>query len=645
MRKNIRHRTGLFGNSGAKASVAPSSPGDSYKWVALSNTTLGMLMATIDASIVLISLPAIFRGIHLNPLTPGNSGYLLWLLMGYMVVSAVLVVTFGRIGDMWGRVRMYNLGFLIFTVGSLGASLVYFRGTAAADTLIVMRLVQGVGGAMLMANSAAILTDAFPPHERGMALGINSVAAIAGSFIGLVAGGLLAAVDWHLIFDVTVPIGLFGTVWAYRKLRETGTVEGARIDWVGNLLFAIGLVALLLGMTYALQPYGTSPMGWENPAVLAALAGGLILLGIFVLYELSADQPMLDVRLFRNRAFAAGNIAGLLASIGRGGLMFMLVIWLQAIWLPLHGYRFSETPLWAGIYMLPLTLGFLVAGPVSGHLSDRFGARPFATGGMIAASITFLLFTLLPADFNYLGFALLLLANGLAMGLFASPNAAGIMNAVAANRRGQASGVRATFQNSGMTLSIGLFFSIMVAGMVQSLPRSLLKGLVVEGVPLGQAHAVAHLPPVSVLFAAFLGYNPMKTLLGPTLRTLPVRAAQTLVSQGFFSRMLAKPFLGGLEIIFDFAAVMCLIAAGASWMRGAAVRQSIHPGHEQSGVSGGRKNGVPESWALPISKVVPADTPAQIKAEHGSHRGDEECQNDASRGGHPPAEQAADGRS
>ncbi len=447
---------------GDAAATARRDRPESYKWIVLSNTTIGVLMATLDASIVLISLPAIFRGIHIDPLVSSNTNLLLWMLMGYMVVTAVLVVTFGRIGDMFGRVKMYNLGFAVFTLGSLAASLTYFNGSSAALYLIGMRIVQGVGGAMLMANSAAILTDAFPPDERGMALGVNTVAAIAGSFIGLVAGGLLAVVDWHLIFYVSVPIGLFGTVWAYLKLEEVQRGEGGRLDVPGNLLFGVGLVALLVGITYALQPYGGSTMGWQSPFVLGLLSGGVALLVGFAVVETKVPYPMFDVSLFKIRAFTAGNMASLLASIGRGGLMFMLIIWLQGIWLPLHGYSFTSTPLWAGIYMLPLTAGFLIAGPVSGYLSDRFGARPFATGGMVAAAVTFGLLMLLPTNFGYVWFALLLLGNGLAMGLFAAPNTAGIMNAVPSNRRGVASGMRSTFQNSGMTLSIGLFFTIMV---------------------------------------------------------------------------------------------------------------------------------------------------------------------------------------
>ncbi len=541
---------------------------DGYKWIALSNTTLGILMATINSSIVLISLPAIFRGIRLNPLTPDNVSYLLWMLMGYMVVTAVLVVSLGRVGDMFGRVRMYNLGFAVFTLASIGLSLVFWEGPSAALALIGLRIVQGIGGALLMANSAAILTDAFPANQRGMALGINSVAGIAGSFIGLVVGGLLASGDWHLVFLVSVPIGIAGTVWAYLRLREMGEMRPARIDWWGNLTFGVGLIALLAGITYGIQPYGGHAMGWTNPAVLAAIGGGLLLLGLFAYIETRVSEPMFRLALFRIPAFTAGNLAGLLASIGRGGLMFMLIIWLQGIWLPSHGFSYESTPLWAAIYMLPMTAGFLIAGPLSGYFSDRFGARPFATGGMLAAALTFALMLLLPALFSYLPFGLLLLGNGLAMGLFTSPNTAGIMNAVPASERGVASGMRATFQNAGMNLSIGLFFSLMIAGLSAQLPGALYRGLTSQGVPQAAASRIADLPPVGSLFAAFLGYNPIKSLLGPLLSQLPADRAAYLTSTAFFPHLIARPFMHGMHITFTFAFVMMLIAAGASWLRG-----------------------------------------------------------------------------
>jgi MFS family permease/cytidylate kinase len=590
---------------------------DRYKWIALSNTTLGILMATIDASIVLISLPAIFRAIGINPLITSNTSYLLWMIMGYLVVIAVLVVSFGRIGDMFGRVKMYNLGFAIFTAGSLAASVTYFGGSAAALYLISMRIVQGVGGAMLMANSAAILTDAFPEDERGMALGINSVAGIAGSFIGLVAGGLLAAVDWHLIFYVSVPIGLFGTVWAYLRLREVQKGEGGRLDVPGNSLFGIGLIAVLVGITYALQPYRGSAMGWLNPVVLGLLIGGVAMLAAFVVVETKVPQPMFDMRVFRSRGFTAGNIASLLASIGRGGLMFMLIIWLQGIWLPLHGYNFVEAPLWAGIYMLPLTAGFLVAGPVSGFLSDRFGARPFATSGMIAAAATFWLLTLLPVNFSYIWFALLLLGNGLGMGMFTSPNTAGIMNSVPPNRRGVASGMRATFQNAGMTLSIGLFFTIVIIGLAASLPAALTHGLTAEGVPSAAAAKIARLPPVSVLFAAFLGYNPMSTLLGPALKTLSSARRAVITGHSFFADLVSGPFHHGLTIVFTFAVVMCLIAAAASWLRGskaAVAAGAARAEPSRAVVAAGAAQAEPSRAAPGRARRPPAPAPAPVRS-------------------------------
>jgi MFS family permease len=421
---------------------------------------------------------------------------------------------------------------------------------------------------MILANSSAILTDAFPADQRGMALGINAVAGIAGAFVGLMMGGILSTTDWHLVFLVSVPVGVFGTIWAYLKLREIGSVRRARVDWWGNLTFAAGLVAVLVGITYGIQPYGDSSMGWTNPMVLAALLGGLATLVAFVLIETKVAEPMFRISLFRRPAFGAGNLAALLSAIGRGGLMLILIIWLQGIWLPLHGYSFEETPLWSAIYMLPMTAGFLIAGPVSGYLSDRFGARPFATGGMLASAAAFGLMLLLPADFSYPTFGALLLSMGLAMGLFASPNAAGIMNSVPPGQRGVAGGMLATVQNAGMNLSIGLFFSLIVAGLSNTLPGTLYRGLTSQGVPGAEAARVAHLPPVGTLFAAFLGYNPVQSLLGPALRQLPPGRAAELTTRTFFPHLISGPFMAGMHITFVFALVMMLVAAIASWLRG-----------------------------------------------------------------------------
>ncbi len=542
---------------------------DRYKWVALSNTTLGSLMSMIDITIMLIALPDIFRGIHINPLLPRNSFYLLWMILSFMVVTSVLVVSLGRLGDMYGRVRIYNLGFAVYTAFSLALSVTWMSGTAAALWLVVMRVFQGVGAAMLIANSSAILTDAFPENQRGMALGINQVAGLSGSFIGLILGGVLAPIQWRLIFLVSVPIGLFGTVWAYRKLREVPRRSTARLDWAGNVTFALGLIGIMVGITYGIQPYGGSTMGWSSPFVLASLASGVVLLAAFAIVEQRVADPMFRLALFRIRAFTAGSLSSLLASMGRGGLMFILIIWLQGIWLPLHGYDFSRTPLWAGIYMLPMTAGFLLAGPVSGFLSDRFGSRPFATGGMIVAAGSFLLLERLPINFSYAEFAPVLLLNGLAMGAFAAPNRAGVMNSLPAEHRGVGAGMTSTFQNSAQVLSVGVFFTLIIIGLSATLPSALFHGLVAHGVPVSVASAASHLPPVSTLFAAFLGYNPVQHIVGVTaLAKLPARQAAVLAGRGFFPTLISRPFANGLHEAFDFSIGACLVAAGASSLRG-----------------------------------------------------------------------------
>ena len=568
---------------------------DRYKWTALSNTTLGMFMAALDSSIVLISLPAIFRGINLDPLQPSNISYLLWMLMGYLVVTAVLVVSFGRLGDMFGRVRMYNAGFLVFTLASIALSLTPGHGGSAAMWLIGWRVVQGVGGALLMANSTAILTDAFKVDERGRAMGINMVAAIAGSFIGLIAGGLLAEVHWRLVFWVNVPFGIFGTAWAYLKLRETGVRRRAKLDIAGNLTFAAGMVSILIGITYGLQPHGGHDMGWTGPWVLAELIGGVVLLIAFWLIENNVDEPMFNLKLFHIRAFSAGNLASLLMSIGRGGLQFMLIIWLQGIWLPLHGYNFADTPLWAGIFMLPLTAGFLIAGPASGWLSDRYGARGFATGGVLLSATSFGLLMLLPANFSFPVFAVLLLINGLGVGMFAAPNTTGIMNSVPNSQRGVASGMRATFQNTGMVLSIGLFFSLMVVGLSSTLPTSMSSGLVANGVPSATAQHIADAPPVGSLFAAFLGYNPMEKLVpADALAKLTPQQSATITGKQFFPKLISGPFIDGLRIAFTASLIMCLIAAVASWMRG---KKYVHDdGDDPRDDATSDAEAMPEEW-------------------------------------------------
>jgi len=359
-------------------------------------------------------------------------------------------------------------------------------------------------------------------------------------------------------------------VWAYKSLREIAITKRARIDWIGNVMFVVGLGALLVAITYGIQPYGGHPTGWSDPWIIAGLTGGAAMLIAFCVFETKIAEPMFQMSLFKIRAFAAGNLASLLGAIARGGLQFMLVIWLAGIWLPLHGYDFAETPLWAGIYMLPLTAGFLIAGPISGTLSDRYGPRPFATAGLVLAALCFGGLMLLPVNFAYWVFALLIFGNGVGSGLFASPNTAAIMSAVPARHRGSASGMRSTFQNSGMSLSIGIFFSLMIAGLASTLPRTLTSGLTAQGVPASVATHVSHLPPVSTMFAALLGYNPIENLLRPSgvLNHLPAHNVQVLTGRQFFPHLISAPFHHGLVIVFTAAAVMSLTGALVSLLRG-----------------------------------------------------------------------------
>ncbi|HWH66761.1 MAG TPA: MFS transporter [Gaiellales bacterium] len=551
---------------------------DRYKWIALSNTTLGVLLATLDASIILIAMPNIFRGIKLDPLVPGNSFYLLWMILGYLVVTSVLIVSLGRLGDMYGRVRIYNLGFVIYTVASLLLAIDWMTGTSGATYLIGFRIVQGIGGACLLANAAAIITDAFPANQRGLALGINNIVGVSGMFVGLVLGGLLAPIDWRLVFLISVPIGLFGTVWAYLKLEERSVPRRAPIDWWGNVTFALGLVLVMVAVTYGIRPAGGHPTGWTSPKVLALMTGATISLIAFAMIERRVAEPMFRLPLFRIRAFTFGTLSTFLSAVARGGLMFMLIIWLQGIWLPQHGFSFEQTPLWAGIFMLPLTAGFLIAGPTSGYLSDRFGARPFASAGMIGAAISFGLLMLLPTNFSYPAFAGILLLNGLSMGMFASPNRAAVMNSLPATDRGAGGGMNQTFQNSAQVLSIGIFFTLLILGLASTLPETMLGGLQAHGVPHAKAERIAHLPPVSILFAAFLGYNPIQHLLGPhALAALSPHDKAALVGHSFFPDLISGPFRDGLHAAFTFAIAACLVAAAASLARGGAPSRADQP--------------------------------------------------------------------
>ena len=583
--------------------------------VALTVTTVGILAAMLNSSILLISLPAIFAGLGLDPLAPQNISYLLWMLMGYMLVTAVLVVTFGRLGDQYGRAKLFNLGFAIFTIGSIACALVPNTGSTGAIELISLRILQGIGGAMVTANSTAIITDAFPADRRGFALGVNQVAGLAGSFFGLVIGGLLSEWHWRAVFWVSVPVGLWGTWMGYRTLHDKPREKKVhqRIDWWGNLTFGLGLISILVAITYGLQPYGKHNMGWTSPMVLTGVFVGIVLLVAFVLIENRVADPMINLKLFKIRAFTAGNIVNFASAMARGGLQFILIIWLQGIWLPLHGYSFADTPLWAGIYMLPLTIGFLIAGPVSGALSDRFGARAFSTGGLIVTALTFVGLMLIRADFNYVLFAALLALNGIGSGLVAAPNAAAIMNSVPANQRGAASGVRATGMNAGMVLSMGGFFTLMAIGLASKLPSSMYAGLTALGVHSDAAQTISQTPPVGTLFAAFLGDNPITQLMGSVdpgqLKPGNGADVATLTGQTFFPHLISEAFHHGLVVAFSASLVLLLIAIVASAMRG---KHFVHadqgqdltaPHHETTLQALAREGAAAEYPAIPEADV------------------------------------------
>ncbi len=541
-----------------------------YKWVALSNTTLGMLMASIDMTIVLIAMPSIFRGIDIDPFT--SFQYLLWIMFGYSIVTATLLVTFGRLSDMFGRVKLYNLGFLIFTIGSILLFLTPNTGDAGAIELIAFRIVQGVGAAFLFSNSGAIITDAFPANERGKALGINQLAFLAGSLIGLVLGGVLAVFDWRLVFLVSVPVGIIGTAWSYWKLKEQNIVrKKQKMDVWGNISFGAGLTLILIGITYGLTPYGSSPMGWGNPWVVASLFSGVALLFAFPFIERRVEQPLFNLNLFKNREFATANIATFLSSISRGGVMVMLVVLLQGIWLPLHGYSYDSTPFWAGIFMLPMSIGIALTGPLSGWLSDKHGARVLATAGMVITGVGFLVFTLLPSNFEYLPFAIILLVLGIGNGIFMSPNMASVMNSCPPEHRGAASGMRSTLQNCGQTISQAIFFAIIIISLNATLPVALSTAVSNTGASPQIAAAFSHTPAAGALFGAFLGYNPIGTMLhgmGSIAAALPQSTLTTLTSQTFFPNAIESPFMTALTTAFIFAAILCFLAAAFSGLRG-----------------------------------------------------------------------------
>jgi MFS family permease len=541
-----------------------------YKWTAMTTVFIATLIGSINMMIILIAIPSIFNGIHIDPLN--SFPYLLWILMGYMLVVAILLLSFGRLSDMYGRVKMFQLGFLIFTVGSI---LLYFTpstGDAGAFEIIIFRMIQAVGGALFMANSAAILTDAFPSDERGKALGINTVAGMSGNILGLVLGGILAIFNWRYIFLVSVPFGLIGTILSYYKLKELSIKAiKTKLDIWGNLTFVSGITLLLIGVTYGLIPYGNNPMGWNNPWVIASMSLGLISLILFPIIETRVESPMFNLNLFKIKSFTFGILATLLSGLARGGAMILIIILLQGIWLPLHGYSYASTPFWAGVYLMPLIIGMIVMAPISGILSDKYGPRWIATTGMALVTLSFLLLIALPSNFSYPELGLILLVMGIGNGMFGSPNNASIMNSVSAEDRGVASGMMFTMFNTATPASIAIFFTIVVIGLTQRFPEAMTSSLASIGA-VQLAPIISNIPPTGALFSALLGYNPvagiLSTLPTPLVALIPHSTLNTLTSTTWFASTFENAFIPSLKISFYIAAIISAIAAILSALRG-----------------------------------------------------------------------------
>jgi len=454
-----------------------------YKWVALSNTTIGTLMASLDTNIVLIALPTIGRELPNTTLFD-----LVWTLLGYQLITASVLVNFGRLSDMFGRVRLYTLGFAVFTIGSALCSL-----SQSGLELVLFRMVQATGSAFLFSNSAAILTDAFPSNERGKALGVNQSSIVAGAVTGLVLGGVLAqTVGWRAIFWVNVPIGVFATVWSHYKLREISRApRGQQIDVIGNITLAGGLSSILVGITLNIIA------GLDALTTYFLLGLGAALLVAFFVTETRVEMPMLSFSLFRIRAFAAGNLAILLNSLARGAVTLVLVFYLQ-------GPSMQLTPLVAGAFLIPTSASLAFFGPISGWFSDRYGARLLSSIGLLVSSVGFLMLTQLGPRTSFLGLAFPLIFVGSGMGIFAAPNRASIMNSVPPGARGIASGISTTFVNLGNTLSLAVAFLAMATVTPVSELVDIFVGVSGSGTPSSIASFLNSIHLVFLLSTAFL---------------------------------------------------------------------------------------------------------------------------------------------
>jgi MFS family permease len=528
------------------------------KWIALSNTSIAIFIAFANYNMIIIALPQIFNSLRFNPTAPDALGYLIWLILGYMIVTSSLVVTFGRISDLKGRAKLYSFGFLIFAISSGILSTVNGYGDSAVLEMIILRLFQGVGGGLLMVNSAAILTDYFPKNELGKALGLNQVSGLVGGVAGLIIGGVLSVINWRYIFLLDFVVGIIGTLWSFKSLRDVQKPIKQPLDIIGNVLFALGITLLLISVTYGLLPYGNQQLGWGNPFVITGLTISFLAIGIFVLVESKVKNPMFDLSLFKVRDFSVANFTNFIASMARQGILLMMLVLLQGIWLPLHGVPYSQTPFWAGLYLIPNMLGFAALGPISGILSDRYGSKVFTSLGLFVSALGFFLLSLLPYDFQLWQFFAISFLMGAGMGLFSSPNMADIMASVPVQKRGAASGMRASLQNTASAISVVLYFSVVITGMAVTLNSSIESALSSYGI-----HLNVNLPAAVAIFSALLGYDPLSSLTS----SLPTSVASHIDTPAFFVTAIAPSFMSGFRLMLNISAALLVLSGILSLAR------------------------------------------------------------------------------
>jgi len=535
----------------------------------LVNSFLGSLMASMTMSAIIIALPDILRGIGVNPMSPLGFASMMWLMFSYPLMVAVAVPIVGRLSDMYGRGRMFTIGDAIFTVMSTLLGIVPGYGSVAVAQMIAYRFVQGLGGSMMFTNSAAIITDVYPPHRRGVAMGIVSIAFSAGSIIGLVVGGVLAVVNWRLVFLVNTPIGIASTAWAYVTVyRLPLGLRRVRVDYLGASMLAASLVLLLLGITFGMLPSGNSMMSWGSPMVLGLIGGGLLLMALLIPVEMRTGEPILKINLFRIRPFTFGVLSALFLFLAQGANIFVLSLLLQAIYLPMHGVPYSETPLLAGIYLIPSSVANAVFAPVGGKLINRFGARVVSTIGAVLLGVSFELLTLLSLNFNYTLFAADLFLMGTGSGLFQSPNLVSIMSSVPQEDRSAASGLRASMQNIGLLMSFAVFLTLILVGSTAALSASISSALTKVGVPSDVVSELTRIPPAYALFAAFMGYDPMKFLMSQAGVDLPGSVYAAVTKPTFFPSAIAPAMATGFIYAYHIAAIMAFTAAIFSYLRG-----------------------------------------------------------------------------